>query len=466
MQHTSTDLHYLTIRQAADLIARHELSPVELTRAFLERIARLDGALHAYITVTADRALADAQAAEAALARSESRGPLHGIPIALKDLFLTAGIRTTAHSRVLADYTPQEDATAVARLAQAGTVLLGKLAMHEFAFAGPADDLVPAARNPWNVERIPGGSSSGSGAAVAAGLCIAALGSDTGGSIRQPSSFCSIVGIKPTYGRVSRHGVLPLSWSLDHAGPMARTVEDTALLLQAIAGPDPLDRTTSAAPVPDYAAALTGDIRGLRVGLPPLYFDRDRGSDPEVLEAVEKVLDELRALGAAVTPVAIPSLRYSRAAQSVIMVTEAYAYHAENLRRQPQNYGPQFRRRVIAAGLTSSADYLRALRVRSVVREEVAQAMREVDVLVCPTLPRPAPLFTEPDPLAMEKSFGFRGPFNLTGQPVVALPCGFTQGGLPIGMQIAGRPFDEATALRVAHAYEQHTGWHLRHPPV
>ncbi len=466
MQPTGIDLCYLRLSEAAGLLGRRELSPVEITRAFLERIERLDGLLHAYITVTAERALADAQAAEAALARGESRGPLHGIPIALKDLFLTQGIRTTGHSRLLADNIPSEDATVVARLRDAGTILLGKLAMHEFAFAGPAGDLAPAARNPWDTERIPGGSSSGSGAAVAAGLCAAALGSDTGGSIRNPSAYCGVVGVKPTYGRVSRQGVLPLSWSLDHVGPMARTVEDAALLLQAMAGHDPGDPTTSTAPVPDYAAALTGDIRGLRVGLPPLYFDRDRGTYPEVLEAVERALDELRSLGAEVQSVEIPHLSYARAAQQVIMVTEAYAYHADNLRRHPEKYGNLFRRRVQVAALTGADHYLRALRVRTLLRAEFARAMERVDVLVCPTVPRPAPLFSEEDPVPMERSFTFRGPFNLVGLPVVAVPCGFTPEGLPMGMQVVGRPFDEATALRVAHAYERRAGWYQRRPPV
>ena len=461
----STDLRYLAIRQAAGLLARREVSPVELAQAHLERIGRLQPSLHAFLTVTAERALADARAAEEALKRGEG-GPLLGIPIALKDLFFTAGIRTTAHSRVLTDHVPAEDATVVARLRKAGMVLLGKLAMHEFATAGPATELAPAARNPWHTGYIPGGSSSGSGAAVAAGLCLAALGTDTGGSIRQPSSFCGIVGLKPTYGRVSRHGVIPLCWSLDHVGPMARTVEDAALVLQALAGPDPRDSTSSTQPVPDYAAALTGDVRALRVGLPDYFFGPEGGADREVLDAVNQAARELEGLGCRVVEVTIPGLRSARPAHSVIHGVEAYAYHAENLRRQRQNYGPRLRQRLLVGALFSGADYVRALRLRAAFRAELARVFEQVDLLATPTNPVTALPFEGLDPRRQSRAHSFTGPFNLAGLPAASVPCGFSAAGLPIGLQLVGRPFEEATVLRAAHAYEQHAGWYQRHPPV
>ena len=461
----SAEHPYLTIRQAAGLLARREVSPVELAQAHLERIGRLQPSLHAFLTVTAERALADARAAEDALKRGEG-GPLLGIPIALKDLFCTAGIRTTAHSRVLANHVPAEDATVVARLRKAGTVLLGKLAMHEFATAGPASELAPAARNPWNTGYIPGGSSSGSGAAVAAGLCLAALGTDTGGSIRQPSSFGGIVGLKPTYGRVSRHGVIPLCWSLDHVGPIARTVEDAALVLQALAGPDPLDPTTSTNAVPDYPAALTGDVRGLRVGLPDYFFGPEGGADREVLDAVHQAARALEGLGARVVEVAIPGLRAARPAHSVIHGVEAYAYHAANLHRQRQNYGPRLRQRLLVGALFSGADYARALRFRAAFRAELARIFEQVDLLATPTNPVTALPFEGLDPRRQSRAHSFTGPFNLAGLPAVSVPCGFSPAALPIGLQLVGRPFEEATVLRAAHAYEQHAGWYQRHPPV
>src|SRR5262245_27399195 len=330
MTPTHTELCYLTIREAGQLLKRRELSPVELTRAFLDRIEALDGKLQAFITVLPQRAMAAARTAEAEMLRGEYRGPLHGIPIALKDLYDTQGIRTTASSRVMANRVPTEDATTTARLAAAGSILLGKLAMHEFALGGPDPTCgFPLARNPWNLEHIPGGSSSGSGAAVAAGLCMGSLGSCTGGSIRGPASYCSIVGLKPTYGRVSRYGVVPLSWTLDHCGPMTWTVEDTAIMLQSIAGYDPKDPTSSRAPVPDYTASLMEDVKGMTIGVPRhFFFADDPNINRETLSVVETALKTLQELGAHVIEVKIPSLQYAAAVQPVIMLSEAFAYHA------------------------------------------------------------------------------------------------------------------------------------------
>jgi aspartyl-tRNA(Asn)/glutamyl-tRNA(Gln) amidotransferase subunit A len=328
---TATELCYLTMREASSRLQSGQLSPVDLTRAFLDRIEQLDDTLQAYITVLPEHAMAAARAAEADLLQGRAKGPLHGIPIALKDLYDTQGIRTTASSRVMADRVPTEDATTTARLQAAGAILLGKLSMHEFALGGPDPTCgFPLARNPWNLDHIPGGSSSGSGAAVAAGLCMGSLGSCTGGSIRGPAAYSSIVGLKATYGRVSRYGVVPLSWSLDHCGPMTWTVEDSALMLQAIAGYDPKDPTSSQAPVPDYTATLGKSIKGLTIGVPRhFFFADDPRIDRDVLTTVDQALQVLQELGAHIQEVTIPTLDYSGAAQPVIMLSEAFAYHEQ-----------------------------------------------------------------------------------------------------------------------------------------
>ncbi|MBI2910868.1 MAG: Asp-tRNA(Asn)/Glu-tRNA(Gln) amidotransferase GatCAB subunit A, partial [Chloroflexi bacterium] len=350
-------LYYRSIGELAPLLKSRQLSPVELTRGFLDRIDALDHRVHAYITVTADRALADAQAAADAIGRGDYRGPLHGIPIALKDLLVTGGIRTTAHSQLLAGWVPAADGAIAARLREAGTVLLGKLALSEFAYGDSNPAIAPPARNPWDLERAPGFSSSGSGAAVAAGLCAASVGSDTGGSIRQPAALCGIVGLKPTYGRVTRRGGLPLAWSLDHFGPLTRTVEDAALVLQALAGHDPEDPTSSPAAVPDYRAALEPAPRGLRVGVPrAFFFDRGPEVDPQAVDAVEAGLRLLERLGVQLEEVHIPSLPYCRAAQSLILMTEARAYHARTLRDRPQDLGPLLRHRLRLAGFYRASD--------------------------------------------------------------------------------------------------------------
>jgi aspartyl-tRNA(Asn)/glutamyl-tRNA(Gln) amidotransferase subunit A len=465
---TQTALHYLTIREAGALLQTGQLSPVELTRALLERIEQLDTTLQAYITVLAEPAMAAARTAEAEMLRGDYKGPLHGIPIALKDLYDTKGVRTTASSRVMAHRVPSQDATTTARLAAAGAILLGKLAMHEFALGGPDPTCgFPLARNPWNLDHIPGGSSSGSGAAVAAGLCLGSLGSCTGGSIRGPASYCSIVGLKATYGRVSRYGVVPLSWSLDHCGPMTWTVEDTAIMLQAIAGYDRRDPTSSQAPVPDYSAALKEDIKGVVIGVPRhFFFADDPRIDRDTLEVVETSFKVLEDLGARLEEVRIPMLEYAGAAQPVIMLSEAFAYHERHLRSKPEEFGEMVRARFRIGGVFTAADYVQAQRVRNVLKRECANVLQRVDVLASPTMSTPAPAFAGIDAMTTARRPSFTGPYNLTGMPAISVPCGFTSAGLPVGLQIAGKPFDEPTVLRVAYTYQQQARWFEKRPPV
>ena len=468
MSISDTQLHYLSIRQAGELIQRGELSPVELTRACLDRIQATDDRLHSFILLLADEALAQARTAEAEVLRGAYKGPMHGIPFALKDLYDTAGVRTTAGSQVDIDRVPSEDATTTARLKEAGGILLGKLAMHEFALGGP-DWTTPfePARNPWNLDHITGGSSSGSGSSVASGQCLGALGSCTGGSIRGPASLCGIVGLKATYGRVSRFGVVTLSWSQDHAGPMTRTVEDTAFMLQAIAGHDPRDPTSSRAPVPDYSRSLREDIRGVKIGLPRHYFfDDDPSVSREVVAKVEQAVAVLEELGAHVEEVTLPSLDYVRAANSVIMVSEAFAYHEPNLKTRPQDFGQIVRGRFRIGGLMSASDYLQAQRVRTWARRDFAEVMKRVDYLVTPTMTQPAPAFEGYDPISTTRGKSFTAPFNVTGLPAISVPCGFSESGLPIGMQIAGKPFDEPGVIQAAYTYQQYAGWHEVKPTI
>jgi aspartyl-tRNA(Asn)/glutamyl-tRNA(Gln) amidotransferase subunit A len=466
------DLTALTIAEAARQIARKQLSPVELTQAALERISTLNQRLNAFITVLGDQALTTAQVAEREMMSGQKRGPLHGIPIALKDLCATKGVRTTAGSKILRDYIPTDDATVTLRLAEAGTILLGKLHMNEFAY-GPDGDNAHYGRvyNPWNLECITGGSSSGSGAGVAASLCLGALGTDTGGSIRIPSALCGIAGIKPTYGRVSRYGIMPLCWSLDHVGPMAKTVEDVALLLQSMAGYDVKDPTSAQRPVPDYVAALSGDVRGLRLGIPQEYFFDML--DPEVEHAVRQAVEVMQGSGASVHEVSWPSLRYATLAALIIVLAEASAFHDAWIRTRSQDYHPDVALRLKWGLLLSASAYLKAQRLRTLMCRDVAQLWRQVDVLVTPATMMAAPRPGETQIRLNHRQMSTREailrlmrPFNLTGLPAISVPCGFTTTGLPIGLQIAGKPFDEATVLRLAHAYEQATDWHRRRPPI
>ena len=468
MTTSQTNLYHLTIREASALLKSGQLSPVELTQSFLDRIEATDDRLHSFIIVLKEQALDDARLAEAEIRRGDYKGPLHGIPFALKDLYDTAGITTTSGSKVDIDRVPTEDATTTARLKAAGGILLGKLVMHEFALGGPDFTTpFPPARNPWNLAHITGGSSSGSGAAVASGQAMAALGSCTGGSIRGPASLCGIVGLKATYGRVSRAGVVTLSWSQDHCGPMTWTVEDTAYMMQALAGYDPKDPTTSTAPVPDYSLSLREDIKGLTIGVPRHFFFAPHESvNPEVVATVEKGLKVLEGLGANLQEVTIPSLEYVRAANSVIMLSEAFAYHEKNLQTRPHDFGEMVRARFRIGGLFSASDYVQSQRIRKVVNRECAEVLQKVDVLVTPTMTQPAAAFEGYDATSNITGRSFTAPFNLTGLPAISVPCGFTASGLPVGMQIAGKPFDEPGVIRAAYAYQQEARWFERRPSI
>ncbi|MGH2366544.1 MAG: amidase [Chloroflexota bacterium] len=468
---TGDQLLALSIVELGAGYRQRTVSPVQATSAALERIARLDSQLHSFITVTAEPALRQARQAEQELSRGVDRGPLHGVPIGLKDLYLTKGIRTTAHSRVLRDWLPDTDATVTARLEAAGAVLLGKLAMHEFAWGPPPDfDLpFPPARNPWDMERGPGGSSSGSGAAVAARLCFGAMGSDTGGSIRAPAHLCGIVGLKTTYGLVSRQGVLPLSWSLDTCGPMARTVRDCAAMLQAIAGYDAADPASANRPVPDYAAGLDAPPTGLagrRLGVPRSWIFAGDGPDPDVATAFEAALGTLRDLGAELIDIDGQPFADASAPQLVIMMAEAYAYHEAHFLTHSEDYGPRVRDRLREAALLSAADYIQAQRARTVLVRGMGTVFEQVDAVVTPAAVRCAERFQDERPGGGSRSMSFYGAFNLYGGPAISVPCGLSQEGLPIGLQLAGRHFAEPTILRLAHAYEQATAWGRRQPPI
>ena len=458
----SEHVGYASIRELSARYRKRELSPVEVTRELLARIEKLDPALHAFVTVTPERALADARAAEDALRRGDER-PLLGIPVGHKDIYLTRGIRTTGGSALFADFVPDQDATVVRKWAEAGTVMLGKLITHEFAFGLQfPGHRFPAARNPWNVDHIPGGSSSGTGAALAAGMLQGATGSDTGGSIRGPAAFCGVTGIKPTYGRASRAGVMTLSWTLDHTGPLARTVEDCAYLLAGMAGHDAADPASSPRPVDDYVAALGGSVRGLRIGVPRNYFFED--ADAEVVAAFEAALGVLTKLGAEVRDLTIPSIDLSRSF-FLILSAEAFAYHEHDLRSHPERYGEVLRERLMCGALVTASEYTQAQRIRMQICADVAETMKSVDVLATPTTPKPATPFT----VAYDPQLAFprtnMPPFNLTGQPTLALPCGFSPSGLPLSLQLSGRAFEETTVLRLGHAYQTATDWHTRRPP-
>jgi aspartyl-tRNA(Asn)/glutamyl-tRNA(Gln) amidotransferase subunit A len=446
------------------LVRRKAVSPVELTQACLARIERLNPALNAFITVTADEALRQARDAEAEIRKGKWRGPLHGVPIALKDLFDTAGVRTTAASAVFKDRVPQEDAEVVRRLRAAGAVLLGKLNMHEFAYgATSVATFFGPVHNPWKLDSIAGGSSGGSAAAVAAGLCYGALGSDTGGSIRQPAAYCGIAGLKPTYGRVSTRGVIPLSWSLDHAGPMCRSVGDCALLLQAIAGYDPEDNNSVDAPVPDYAQALRTRAPSIRLGLPrKLFFEQ---VDPEIEAAVTQAIDVLRKLTPGIRDVQVPAYQ-----PLPVLGAEAYAYHAAYMAKTPELYQPATRDRLETGAKVTAPAYIEARRELDRLRRAVREVFTEADVLITPTTPIPpdtiAAAIKADVPPRTTPSLRNTSPFDVYGLPTISVPCGFSGSGLPIGVQISGPPFGEPVVLALAHAYEQATDWHTRRPAI
>jgi aspartyl-tRNA(Asn)/glutamyl-tRNA(Gln) amidotransferase subunit A len=462
-----SDAWKLSIADAAAGISASAFSSVGLTQMMLDRIAAIDPKLKSYITVLHDDALESASAADKEIAAGKRRGPLHGIPIAIKDIFDTKGVRTTACSRVRENYIPDQDCTVVRKLKEAGAVLLGKVTTHEFAFGF---DSHPT-KNPWNPIHIPSGSSGGSGAAIAAGLCFAATGSDTGGSIRAPAAANGIAGIKPTYGRVSKAGVAILSWSLDHTGPMARTVRDLAILLNIMAGRDPLDPHTKDVPVPDYLTALTGDIRGMRLGVPTNYFTDD--VDPHVTDAVAKAIKELASLGASIVPVEIAELDGVLDCMLAIAMSEASTYHQASLRSAPNLFGDETRLLLEAGEMTLATTYINAQRARLAVKTAFREALRGVDVILTPTQPTTALKIGQlisrigsRDESVFAVSARFCAPLNLSGLPAASVPCGFSPGKMPIGLQIIGKPFDETTVLRVADAFERNTEWHRKYPPI
>jgi aspartyl-tRNA(Asn)/glutamyl-tRNA(Gln) amidotransferase subunit A len=461
------DLTGLSLADAGELLEAGKVSPVELTNACLARIGRLNAILNAFITVTGEQALADARTAETEIAKGRRRGRLHGIPIGLKDLFDTAGVRTTAGSAVFADRVPSEDAEVVRRLKTSGAVILGKLNMHEFAYGDTsAQSHFGPVRNPWNREHVPGGSSGGSAAAVAAGLCYGALGSDTGGSIRQPAAYCGIVGLKPTYGLVSTRGVVPLSWSLDHVGPLCRTVADAALLLQPIAGYDALDTNSVDAIVPDYAKAPRQKVSTLRIGLPrAVFFDM---LDPEIEQAVNEALQVIRRLTASTRDVELPAYK-----TLPVVGAEAYAFHAPYFTRTPQLYQSTTRQRLELGSAVTASAYVEGRRELDRLRRAVTAVFSAVDLLVTPTTPILPTTVQEalnhpsiPPPGGVALSLRNTQPFDIYGLPSISVPCGFSRSGLPIGLEISGPRLGELVVVALAHAFEQATEWHRRTPPV
>jgi len=478
-----------TIHALTAAFASGEASPVAVTEHYLARIGALDAKVGAYLTVTRDEALAAARASEARYRARAARGPLDGAPIALKDVFTTRGVRTTCGSKILENFIPPYDATMVTRLKAAGAVILGKTNMDEFAMGSSTEHSgFQLTRNPWDLTRVPGGSSGGSAAAVAGGLAAGSYGTDTGGSVRQPAAFCGVVGFKPTFGRVSRYGLIAFASSLDHVAPFALDITDTAHLLAAVAGHDPLDATSVDAAVPDYVGALTGQVKGLRVGVPDEYFGA--GLDPEIERAVRAAVEVVRGLGAAVQPVSLPTTEYGVATYYIVAPAEASSNLARYdgvkyglrvpgkdlidmvSRTRAAGFGVEVKRRIMLGTYALSTGYYdayygQAQKVRTLVRRDFERAFETVDVLAAPTTPSVAFKHGEKaDPLAMYMNDVYTIPASMTGLPAISVPCGFNAAGLPIGLQLIGRTLDEATLLRVAHAYEQATPWHAKRPPL
>ncbi|USI93100.1 amidase [Rhodococcus pyridinivorans] len=454
-------LHEMTIMQAAAKIASKSVSPVELTESVLKRIEQIEPHISAFSAVVAEMALDQAKLAEDQIASGEYRGPLHGIPIALKDLVDYANVPTTASSKVRADYVPTTDSAVAERLRKAGAIVVGKTHTHEFAYG----TITPTTRNPWDTSKIPGGSSGGSAAAVATGESFMAIGTDTGGSIRVPAAVCGIVGLKPTYGRVSRQGVTSLSWSLDHVGPLTRTVKDAAVVLNELAGYDAADPATVHAPVPDYLDRITGEVKGLRIGV-PVNFYTER-VHPDVSNATANAIGELARLGADIREVEIPMADAIISTEWGLLVPEASSYHQQMLRDRGDLYTDDVRTFLEAGELVLATDYIKAMRVRNIIRTAFRDLFSDIDVLIAPTVPAPAlsyenPEVTWPDGNVEGGTIAyvrFSAPANVTGLPALSVPAGFSQEGLPIGIQIIGRPFDEETVLNVGHAYETATQW-------
>ena len=468
-----SQLPFLSATELGSLIQSREVSPVEATEAYLERIPRIDGKLNSYITVTTDRALADAKKAEQEIVSGKYRGPMHGVPIAVKDQVYTKGILTTGGSTILKDFVPDEDATVISNLNDAGAVLLGKLNMSEFAMGDAFEHPYGRPHNPWDLSRNAGTSSSGSGAATAAFLCATSLGEDTGGSIRGPASFCGLVGIRPSWGRVSRHGVLGASWSMDQVGPISRTVSDCAITLAAIAGHDPKDGHTWDVPVPDYLASLSGGIQSLKIGV---ITERVQGPsvDPQVRDLVVKAIAQLGELGAVVSEIEIPLIAQSAAISTAVTYGDVSGVHREGIDNHLKEYDYNLQLRLLTGAILPAQAHQKAVRLRHMLRQQILDALEKVDVLVMPTSSIPASPLPEKAGVESKEAFlemlggrrSFTAPFNLASVPALSINCGFTVDDLPVGLQIAGKPFDESMVFRVAYAYEQATDWNTRRPPV
>lgn len=467
------ELPFLTASQLSNLIETKEVSPVEATEAYLDRIEEIDPKLNSYITITGEQAVESARQAEQEIAAGKHRGPLHGVPMAVKDQFNTAGVLTTGGSSILKDNIPSEDATVIAKLKEAGAVMLGKLNMSEFAMAEIYNHPYGTPRNPWDLERNPGTSSSGSGAATAAFLCSTSLGEDTGGSIRGPANFSGLVGLRPTHGRVSRYGVLGGSWSMDTVGPISRSVEDAAITIQAIAGYDTKDTYSWDVPVPDYRSALTGDIQGIKMGVIQERMDSPN-LDPEFRETVAKAISVIGELGASSEDVSIPLAPNAGALTMSILNVEWANLHRPLFEPNFDELDHNNKIRFLTGSIIPAQAYYKAQKIRAVLRQQILDALKKVDVLVLPTGPVTAPpVESVPGIESKEHSLtglagriSFTGPFNLAGTPAISVPCGFSAAGMPMGLQIVGKPFDEETVLRVAHAYEQNTDWHNCRAPI
>ena len=468
----SDELHYMSAWELSGLVRDGAVSPVEIVDACLARIEATEATLNSFITLLPEAARAAARRAEQEIRRGDRRGPLHGIPVGLKDLFHTAGVRTTSGARIYDTYIPDTDCTVAVRFRQAGAILLGKLNMHPLAY-GPTgeNDDYGHMHNPWNPERVTGGSSGGSGSAPAAGQCHITMGSDTGGSVRIPAALCGIVGLKPTYGRVSRAGLTPLSWCLDHPGPMARTVEDVALAMNAIAGYDPLDPASANSPAPDYTAGLGADLRGLRIGVVREYFDAEL--DAGVGDLTMQAIGVLGELGAEIVDVSLPLFEYAQPISNAILMSEASAAHRDTLLKYGEQLYPPVRERLEEGLFISAAEYLRAQQGRQVFCQQVAGLLRDVDLLAGPAEPVTAPPLLEQRVEVGGRSRAvtpmltkYTRVYNITGSPAISAPCGFAGDGLPVGLHLAGRAFDEATVLRAAYAYQQAAGWGARRPPL
>ena len=459
------EAHWLTAAEIGNAYAAGKLSPVEVVQTALARIDKQDRRINAFIDVGAERALDDARQAEKEIRAGRIRGPLHGVPVALKDIIDVAGLPTTCHSKIMLGRVARSDAAVVSRLRAAGAVLLGKLALHEFAYGGPAFDLpFPPARNPWNLGHHPGGSSSGSGAAVAAGMVPLSLGTDTGGSVRNPAGACGLVGLKPTYGLVSRRGVFPLAYTLDHVGSLTRTVRDCALLLDAIAGYDAADPGSAASPEHDFTRDLERGARGLRIGFVRHFHERDMQADAEVAAGIEQAIGTLKREGALVCDVTLPPLREIAGVHRTILMAEAWAIHQTWLQERPQDYAATTRRKLLAGAFLSAGDYVQAQRRRTEIIAAVEDAFKDADVLLTANAMDTACRIDDEDSIARTYPRQARGPFNLTGHPAIAMPAGFSRAGLPLSIQLIGRYFDETTLLRAANAYERAAG-HSTHRP-